>query len=60
MRWTPHPVIVTIMDNEILLGSSYIPTILLLQGGGVLLRSKVRVYDLEFRVSSSTEHSRQS
>ena len=32
VRWTPHPVIVTIRDN-IILGSSYIPIISLLQGG---------------------------
>ena len=31
---TPHPVIVTIRDKRILLGSSYIPFISLLQGGG--------------------------
>ena len=37
LRWTPHPVIVTIRDNRIRLGSYYSPIILLLQGGGVLL-----------------------
>ena len=30
----PHPVIVAIRDNKDLLGSSYIPIIPLLQGGG--------------------------
>ena len=36
-RWTPHPVIVTIWMIRIILGSSYIPTIRLLQGGGGVL-----------------------
>ena len=34
LRWTPHPVIVTIEDNRIMLGSSYILIIPLLQGRG--------------------------
>ena len=47
LRWTPHPVIVAIRNSKdcirillysyyttIILGSSYIPTIPLLQGGG--------------------------
>ena len=33
-RWTPHPVIVTIGQNRIVLGSSSIPIIPLLQGRG--------------------------
>ena len=33
-RWTPHPVIVTIGRIGIILGSSYIPILPLLQGGG--------------------------
>ena len=34
LRWTPHPVIVTIGVMVIIFGSSYIPIIPLLQGGG--------------------------
>ena len=34
LRWTPHPVIVTIGVMVIVFGSSYIPIIPLLQGGG--------------------------
>ena len=34
LRWTPHPVIVTIGDNRDDIKASYIPTIPLLQGGG--------------------------
>ena len=34
VRWTPHPVIVTIRDNGNLLGCSYSPIVPLLQGGG--------------------------
>ena len=36
VRWTPHPVIVTIRDNKVycFFWSSYIPSTPLLQGGG--------------------------
>ena len=34
LRWTPHPVIVTIRDNRDVFGSSYTLIIPLLQGGG--------------------------
>ena len=41
VRWTRHPVIVTIGDNRDYIRASYILIIPLLQGGGVLLSDRL-------------------